>query len=93
MIHSRSLNNFEELHVNSVSIYHRNIQTLAIEVYKFANGMSQDAMNKIFQLKEINHHNKRHHPHPFIVLSAFSVYNGTKSVVYLGAKIWEMIPL
>ena len=37
---------------NSASIHYRNIQALAIEMYKVANGMSPKIMNEIFQLRE-----------------------------------------
>ena len=37
---------------NSASIYHRNIQTFAIEMYKVANGMSPEIMNENFQVRE-----------------------------------------
>ena len=51
--------NFEELLIkdNSISIHHRNIQTIATEMYKFANRMSPEITNEIFQLREINHYN------------------------------------
>ena len=49
MFHSRSLNkhsNFEELLVkdNSVSMHGNNINILAIEMYKTANGMPPEIM-------------------------------------------------
>ena len=37
---------------NSVSIHHRNIQTLAIEMYKVTNGLSPEIINEIFQIRE-----------------------------------------
>ena len=49
--------NFEVLLIkdNSVSIHHNNIHTLAIEMYKVANGMSPEVMNDIFKLRENKH--------------------------------------
>ena len=35
----------------SFSIHHRNIQTLAIEIFRFLNGLSPQIMNKVFQVK------------------------------------------
>ena len=35
----------------SFSIHHRNIQTLAIEIFKFLNGLSPKIMNEVFQVK------------------------------------------
>ena len=36
---------------SSFSIHHRNIQTLAIEIFKFLNGLSPQIMNEVFQVK------------------------------------------
>ena len=35
----------------SFSIHHRNIQTLAIEIFKYLNGLSAQIMNEVFQVK------------------------------------------
>ena len=45
---------------NSVSIHYRNIQALAIDMFKVANGMSPVIMNEIFQLREESHYNLRY---------------------------------
>ena len=37
---------------NSVSIHHRNIQTLATEMYKVTTGLSPEIMNEIFQIRQ-----------------------------------------
>ena len=63
---------------NFVSIRHRNIQTFATEMCKFANGMSPEITNEIFQLREINHCNVRHSS-LFIAPSVNKAYNGTES--------------
>ena len=36
---------------SSFSIHHRNIQTLAIEIFKFLNGLSPQIMNEVFRVK------------------------------------------
>ena len=36
---------------SSFSIHHRNIQTLAIEIFKFLNGLFPQIMNEVFQVK------------------------------------------
>ena len=36
---------------SSFSIHHKNIQTLAIEIFKFLNGLSPQIMNDVFQVK------------------------------------------
>ena len=72
-------------------MHYRNIQTLAIEMYKVANGMSPEIMNDIFQLKRKPRYNLRY-TSEFIIPPVHSVYHGSESVFYLGTKIWELIP-
>ena len=40
----------------SVTIHHRNIQLLAIEIYKALNNLSSPLMAKLFKIKESNYH-------------------------------------
>ena len=44
---------------SSLSIHHRNTQTLATEIYKVKKSSSLEIMNEIFQLKEDNHYTAR----------------------------------
>ena len=60
-------------------------------MYKVANGMSPEIMNEIFKLREKSHYNIRY-TSEFIISLIHRVYNGSKSVSYLGPKIWELIP-
>ena len=93
IIYNDKRSNFEELLVknNSVSMHHNNIHTLAIEMYKAANGISPKIMNDIFKLRENTHHNLRH-TSQFLVDPIYSVFNGSESALYLRPKIWEQIP-
>ena len=52
---------FEELleRDRTFSIHHKNIQSLAIEIYKFVNGLSPEIMNNMFNLKENNRYSLR----------------------------------
>ena len=76
---------------SSVSIHVRNIQRLAIEMFRFYNGLSPPLMNNIFKLRAENPYNLSH-------VSGFSkpiiksVYQGTESVSYLGTKIRYILP-
>ena len=93
IIYSDKHSDFEERFIkdHSVSIRHNNIQTLPIEMYKVANGMSPEIMNDIFKLKEHTHYYLRH-ASQFVVDPIHSVFNGSESALYLGPKIWEQIP-
>ena len=76
---------------NSVSIHHNNIHSLAIEMYKVANGISPEIMKDVFQIRNISHYNLRYAP-TFVTENIHCVYNGSESASYLGPKIWEQIP-
>ena len=68
---------------NSVSTHYRNIQTLAIEMYKVGNVISPEITNEIFQLTEKSHYNLRY-TSEFINPPIHSVYHGSESASYLG---------
>ena len=101
MLHERCLriiyndrqSSFDELlnKDSSVSVHIRNIQRLAIEMFKFYNGLSPPLMNNIFKLKEENPYNQRHLSEFFSTLIN-SVYHGTESISFLGPKIWDILP-
>ena len=93
IIYNDKTSTFKELleKDNSVSIHYRNIQALAIEMYKVANGMSPEIMNEIFQLREKSHYNLRY-TSQFIIPPIHSVYHGRESASYLEPKLWELIP-
>ena len=75
---------------SSVSIHTRNIQRLAIEMFKFYKGLSPPLMANIFKRKE-NHYilrNASDFSRPIVK----SVYHGTESISFLGPKIWDILP-
>ena len=75
----------------SFSIRHRNIQTLAIEIFKFLNGLSPQIMNDVFQVKS---------PAPYYLRDKNELYSrnpktvayGTESVSFMAPKIWSIVP-
>ena len=75
IIYNDNTSTFKELlgKDNSVSIHYKNIQALAIEMHKVANGMSPEIMNEIFQLRKKSHNNLRYTSkflfHRFIVFA------------------------
>ena len=70
---------------NSVLTHCRNIQALAIQMYKVANEMSPEVMNEIFRFREKSHYNLRYKSE-FIIPLSHSVYHGSESASYLGPK-------
>ena len=76
---------------SSVSIQDKNIQCLAIEMYKVSNGLSPPVVSKIFTQKNC-------HPYNLRLNSQFSrplvrsVFHKTESISYLGPVIWDIFP-
>ena len=100
-IHERALRiiyrddilSFEDLLIKygSVTIHHRNIQLLAIELYKFKHHLSPDIMHEIFLKKQYVGPKLRSQT-DFKLPKVKSVHVGTDSLGFLGLKIWNIVP-
>ena len=99
-IHERALrityndksSNFQELldKDNSVTIHHRNIRTLAIETYKFLQGLSPPLFSEIFVERELSYSLRG--DNPLARRRVNSVRHRTESVSFLAPKIWDILP-
>ena len=75
----------------SFSIHHKNVQTLAIEINKFLNGLSSQTTNEVFQVKS---------PAPYYLRDKNDLYSrnpktlthGTESASFMAPKIWSIVP-
>ena len=76
---------------NSVSIHQRNLQVLAIKMFKVSNGLSPVLMNDIFKQRGEQTYNLRKHSQ-FYRPKVNSVYNGTESLSFLGPIIRDLVP-
>ena len=76
---------------NSVSIHHKNIQLLGIELYKVKNNLSTHLMSEIFNLRNIDYYLRSQTD--FKQGPVNMVNYGLKSLRYLAPKIWDIIPL
>ena len=70
--------------LNILSIHHRNIQTLAIEIIKFLNGLSAQIMNHVFQ-DDLRNKNELYSRN--LKIEAY----GTDSVLFMAPKIWSIV--
>ena len=75
----------------AVTIHHRNIQNVGIEMFKAKNNLSPTMMKKIFPDRNYNGPHLRSQV-DFDVPPVKSVNNGQDTLRYLGPIIWEMIP-
>ena len=77
---------------NSVPIHQKNLQKLAIEMFKTYTGMVHQIMNEVFLRNYTLNYNLRRHPEfPLRVIN--TVHYGSESLSVLGPKIWEMLPV
>ena len=76
---------FEELleRDKTFSIHHKNIQSLAIEIYKFVNGLSPEIMNNVHSLRNVYELYSR---------NPRTVKYGTETISYLAPKEWSTVP-
>ena len=83
---------FEDLLImnNSVTVHHRNVQNLAIELYKVQNDLSPNFMKSIFKISE-NHYNLRI-DNTFQNSNIRTVYYGSETLSYRGPQIWQIVP-
>ena len=99
-LHERSLRivykdnkaSFEELlrKDNSVTIHHRNIQSLAIELYKIKENLSNTIMNNLFQTRVLNYSFRTQNE--FMRRPVNTTKFGLNSLQYFASKVWQSIP-
>ena len=92
LVYKDNTSTFSELlsRDGSFCIHHRNIQKLAIEMYKIKHSISPQLMNDIFIQKD-NTYNLRS-GQVWEIRAVKSVYNGTESLSFRGPKTWDMLP-
>jgi len=91
IVYSDFTSTFEELLIRdgAIKLHHKNLQKLAIELFKCKNNMS-DLTNEIF-VHDDNIKKTRRTPY-FRSREINSVFNGEESLSFLGPKIWEQVP-
>ena len=92
LVYNDFISTFEELLMKdkSFSIHHQNIHNLAIEIYKFINGLSSNIPENILHINN-NDYNTRSHKQ-LVIPSVNTELKGKSSIRYFGPKIWNSIP-
>ena len=74
----------------SFSVHDRNIQQLALEMYKVAKDLAPPAISTLFLQCSNNRHTRSQSD--FSIPQVNTVYFGQNSIWYLGPLIWNSIP-
>ena len=74
----------------SFTIHERNLQRLAVEIYKTKNGLAPSFMNEVF-CDTTNPHNLRNKS-SLKTSNVKSVYNGTETISFRAPQIWSLVP-
>ena len=92
LVYNDSMLSFEQLLSldNSFTIHHRNLQKLAIEMYKVKHNLSPIFMKNIFP-DSTNPYNLRNAPE-FNTFNIRTVYNGTETISFRGPRTWALVP-
>ena len=69
----------------SFTIHQRNLQKLAIEMYKVKNGLSPEIMTDIFTLKTRGNSD-------FVIPQVTTVNKGIETIRYRGPLTWDLVP-
>ena len=75
----------------SVTIYNRNLQQLAIEIFKVKMGISPIIIKESFNFCDKNNYNLRSGT-PLSRSVAHTTHYGTEYITNLGEKLWELAP-
>ena len=74
----------------SVSIHYRNLQLLAVEIFKALNNLSSPVMSGLSKIKETKYNLR--YTNGIVSNKPHTTMYGLDSVSYLAPKIWEQIP-
>ena len=91
MVYGDYVSSFGELlkRDESVTTHHRNIQLVAIVMFKVKNGLCPEIMRDLFQLNEGSNGTTR-----FVIPKVNTEYMGKLSLRYFGPVVWEqMLPV
>ena len=74
----------------SGTIHHRNLQTLAYEIFKVKNNMASEILTEIFPQKKSNY--SLRNSTALQARSIKTVMYGSETIYSLGIKIWDILP-
>ena len=75
----------------SVSIHHRNLRTLAVELFKVFKGLSPLIFAEAFPVRQQSQYSMRNYS-DLAMTRAKTVNHGLESLSHIGSKLWDSIP-
>ena len=93
LIYNDKKSSFEDLleKDEAVSIHHRNLRTLAVELFKVFKGLSPLIFTEAFPVRKPSQYSMRNSSY-FAMPRANTVNYGLQSLAYIGSKLWDNIP-
>ena len=93
LIYNDKKSSFENLleKGGSVSVHHRNLRTLAVELFKVLKSLSLVIFADAFLVRKQSQYNMRNYSY-FATPRAKTVNHGLESFSYIGSKLWDSIP-
>ena len=77
----------------SVSIHHRNLRTLAVELFKAFKGLSPVIFAKAFPVRQQSQYNMKNYSYfVFLMPCVKPVNQSLQSLPYIGSKLWDSVP-
>ena len=73
-----------------MTIHQKNIQALAVLMYKVANNIAPTIVTELFSFSNTNYNLRS--CSQFRQSSVKTVWNGLETASYLGPKVWNMVP-
>ena len=94
LIYNDKKSSFKDLleKYGSVSIHHRNLRSLAVELFNVFNGLSPVIFAEVFPVRQQSQYNMRNYSY-FAMPPAKTVNHGLESLSYISSKLWDSIPI
>ena len=92
LVYKDNISTFDQLLImdNSFTVHHRNVQNLAIELYKVQNNLSPDFMKSIFKITHGRYDLRN--DSSFETSNIKTVHYGSETLSFRGPQIWKIIP-
>ena len=93
IVYKDCISSFEDLlkRYKSATIHHRNIQSLAIELFKVKQNLSNSVLSKVFPARSISYNLRSQTD--FIRSNASTSQYGLNSMRCFASKVWQMTPM